>query len=407
MTKDKDTAVGEDVETSRKIIESAFDKGILSRTRRLSAKTLPPSKVMIKAGGKDIVKKSTNRKGRYLLIFNCQLAPAAGKLGTLSKLDTKNPVMYIDFPNGGRLKLFGTLLFPKNKYLVMKMGNKEVICEDVLESMIVFNDSWWVGTMAENPDELQLPWPTELSTTKIHDKFEYQIRTPGGGKGEGDDGDIDKDDEDNDEDVEDDDDGDGDGGEGPSRKGGKKRAPAQQRQAGRPTRAGGAEGRGGKKRPRYAEDSDAIDASSDDSEQIDDEDMVLPTQSQKVPLSQSQKAPPSSRSKPRSAAKKKTKPVYVDDDDDDNSDDGNNLVDFVDNGPPSKQGTLLSFLDNSNKKKERKKKTDDEEEEEEVNLMDSSSSDDDKEEEDCMGSDDDEKEEMDEISEESDYAPSE
>jgi hypothetical protein len=30
----------------------------------------------------------------------------------------------------------GTLVFPHNKYLVLKMGNKEVLCEDVLESMV-------------------------------------------------------------------------------------------------------------------------------------------------------------------------------------------------------------------------------------------------------------------------------
>jgi len=36
---------------------------------------------MQRAGGKDIVKKSSSRKGRYLLAFNFQLAPAAaGKL---------------------------------------------------------------------------------------------------------------------------------------------------------------------------------------------------------------------------------------------------------------------------------------------------------------------------------------
>lgn len=32
--------------------------------------------------------------------------------------------------------LSGTLLFPRNKYLVLRMGQKEVLCEDVLESMV-------------------------------------------------------------------------------------------------------------------------------------------------------------------------------------------------------------------------------------------------------------------------------
>lgn len=65
--------------------------------------------VMTNADGKDIVKKSSQRKNRYLLVFNCKLAPAAaGRLGTLAQLDTKNPVMYMEFPDG-RLKFFGTL----------------------------------------------------------------------------------------------------------------------------------------------------------------------------------------------------------------------------------------------------------------------------------------------------------
>lgn len=55
--------------------------------------------------------------------------------GSLAQLDSRNPVMYIDFPEG-RLKLFGTLMFPANKYLVLKFGPRDIVCEDVLESMV-------------------------------------------------------------------------------------------------------------------------------------------------------------------------------------------------------------------------------------------------------------------------------
>lgn len=47
----------------------------------------------------------------------CTCAPAPPHYraqGTLAQLDSRNPVMYIDFPEG-RLKLFGTLTFPRNK----------------------------------------------------------------------------------------------------------------------------------------------------------------------------------------------------------------------------------------------------------------------------------------------------
>lgn len=34
------------------------------------------------------------------------------------------------------MKFFGTLMFPSNKYMVLKFTNKDVICEDILESMV-------------------------------------------------------------------------------------------------------------------------------------------------------------------------------------------------------------------------------------------------------------------------------
>ena len=55
--------------------------------------------------------------------------------GALSQLDTRNPVLYIDFP-GGRLKFLGTLVFPANKYMVLKFGTRDILCEDVLDSMV-------------------------------------------------------------------------------------------------------------------------------------------------------------------------------------------------------------------------------------------------------------------------------
>ena len=118
--------------------------------------------------------------------------------------------MYIDFPEG-RLKLFGTLMFPANKYLVLKFGPKDIVCEDVLESMVrllipsilflaactpmhtcftplhtvlhaqglglsalvytawlfsstqvVFPEAWWVGSKEENPTEARLPLPQSI-----------------------------------------------------------------------------------------------------------------------------------------------------------------------------------------------------------------------------------------------------
>lgn len=43
--------------------------------------------------------------------------------------------MYIDFPEG-RLKFFGTLMFPSNKYMVLRFTSKNVLCEDIFENMV-------------------------------------------------------------------------------------------------------------------------------------------------------------------------------------------------------------------------------------------------------------------------------
>ena len=67
--------------------------------------TLDPTcpSALSKCNGYDIIKKSSTRKNRYLVVINAQLAPAAaGRLGTLSQLDTKNPVLYVDFPQARR-----------------------------------------------------------------------------------------------------------------------------------------------------------------------------------------------------------------------------------------------------------------------------------------------------------------
>ncbi|CAN6181666.1 unnamed protein product [Urochloa humidicola] len=62
------------------------------------------------------------------------------------------------------MKLFGTHVYPKNKYLTLQMTRsaKGVACEDVFESLIVFSEAWWVGTKEDNPEELKLEFPKEF-----------------------------------------------------------------------------------------------------------------------------------------------------------------------------------------------------------------------------------------------------
>lgn len=55
--------------------------------------------------------------------------------GDLAQLDSQNPVLYIDFPQG-RLKFYGTIIFPKTNYMLLKFGQKDVLCEDIFENMV-------------------------------------------------------------------------------------------------------------------------------------------------------------------------------------------------------------------------------------------------------------------------------
>lgn len=83
----------------------------------------------------------------------------------LSNLDSKNPVLYLEFPGCGRLKLFGTLLFPTNKYMVLRLPSRSsekgggVVCEDVFESMVRFGVVGGMASRARAEDSVTLLGP--------------------------------------------------------------------------------------------------------------------------------------------------------------------------------------------------------------------------------------------------------
>lgn len=149
----------------RKRLKSlAFSNNVLSETKARSSIHLNPSSIVAKHHGKDIIKKSQRKSSRYLFSFPGLFAPiGGGKIGDLKDLGTKNPILYLDFPQG-RMKLFGTILYPKNRYLTLQFskGGKSVMCEDYFDNMIVFSDAWWIGTKDENPEEAKLEFPKEL-----------------------------------------------------------------------------------------------------------------------------------------------------------------------------------------------------------------------------------------------------
>ncbi|EYU22295.1 hypothetical protein MIMGU_mgv1a008047mg [Erythranthe guttata] len=78
----------------------AFSRNILSQNPVKVGHTtaLAPSITVIKHHGKDILRKS-QRKNKYLFSFPGLLGPiSGGKIGELKDLGTKNPILYLDFP---------------------------------------------------------------------------------------------------------------------------------------------------------------------------------------------------------------------------------------------------------------------------------------------------------------------
>ncbi|CAN1180312.1 DNA-binding protein RHL1 [Linum perenne] len=147
----------------KRLKKLAISNGILSPTPANNYAPLAPAKAVVKHHGKDILRKS-QRKNRFLFSLPGLLAPTAGgKIGELKDLGTKNPILYLDFPQG-RMKLFGTITYPKNRYLTLQFSRngKNAMCEDHFDNMVVFADAWWIGTKEENPEESKLDFPKEL-----------------------------------------------------------------------------------------------------------------------------------------------------------------------------------------------------------------------------------------------------
>lgn len=87
-----------ELEERKKLKKLAYSNNILSQTPAKVFTPLTPSKTVIKHHGTDILKKS-QRKNRYLFSFSGLFAPiSGGKIGELTHLGSKNPILYLDFP---------------------------------------------------------------------------------------------------------------------------------------------------------------------------------------------------------------------------------------------------------------------------------------------------------------------
>ena len=150
---------------SREIFDTAVDGRQLSRVRPSSLRELVPSKLLRRSDCKDVHKRSSVKKSRYMTIFPGQLAHLKeGKIGSLAKLDTQNPVLYIEYGALGRLKLEGTIVRSKTtRYFTLNVKSRDRLnLEDWFDSCVVFSRYAWVGTVDENPGETPLPFPDAL-----------------------------------------------------------------------------------------------------------------------------------------------------------------------------------------------------------------------------------------------------
>lgn len=96
-----------ETEERKRLKRLAFSNSLLSDKPAASGShALGPSKLVMKHHGKDIMRKSQRSgKNRYLFSFPGLLAPVSGgKIGELKDLGTKNPILYLDFPQVHFLK---------------------------------------------------------------------------------------------------------------------------------------------------------------------------------------------------------------------------------------------------------------------------------------------------------------
>ncbi len=83
---------------------------------------------VLKCNGKDIVKKG-HRKNKYLFAFPGLVAPVAGgKFGDLTQLDSKNPILYVDFPQACCILHSNNQLYDFSKYLSCTLNPNLSIC---------------------------------------------------------------------------------------------------------------------------------------------------------------------------------------------------------------------------------------------------------------------------------------
>eukprot|EP00127_Corallochytrium_limacisporum_P001017 Clim_evm16s34 gene=Clim_evmTU16s34 len=113
--------------------------------------------------GKDIVKKSSNKK-RFLFAFPGKFEPIGGEsIGKLAKMNTPNPEMTIELFGKQRLRFSGTLVHLKrNLITTVPSGNTGMLIDGIFRDVVVFTRCVYLGTAEENPLDEPMSLPKDL-----------------------------------------------------------------------------------------------------------------------------------------------------------------------------------------------------------------------------------------------------
>jgi len=147
--------------------QQAMDLGILTTTKpKIPEEVLRVPRSLFEGCNGAAINNKGKGKNKVLLVFPMVLKPTSfGQIGTLAKLNTLNPELHVDFPKLGRLAYLGTHVYTTNNYVHLSYpigGGSQVKCQGAVDSLIVFSDYEWRGTMIDNPKQTRLPLPDFL-----------------------------------------------------------------------------------------------------------------------------------------------------------------------------------------------------------------------------------------------------
>lgn len=159
------TAEEERINAEATRLRSRAERRLLQKAAP-GASTSAASIALRRCDGADIVKRNANRKKKYLFVFpGAASLPPGATVGSLSGLDTRTPTLDVDVPPHGRIRLLGSLVFPKNCFTAVKVPaskKKPVNVVATFETLVVFSEWAWVGDPKKNPGGLPEPLPLVL-----------------------------------------------------------------------------------------------------------------------------------------------------------------------------------------------------------------------------------------------------